>query len=140
MPVQNLSPYLHFDGVAAEAIRLYQEAFGAKAVTVMPYSDMPNNSFSEEQRKLVMHSELSIGESALLLSDKMPGMPPREGGNGEVLLNFHDAASLQKAFDVIAATGKPIMPPHDSFWGARFGVAVDKFGVWWSFHSPRDAA
>ena len=48
---------------AAEAIEFYKKAFGAEEVCRMPGPD--GNS--------VMHSELKIGNSAIMLNDEFPG-------------------------------------------------------------------
>ena len=41
MPIKKLNPYLNFNGTAAQAIKLYESALGAKVENVMPWTDMP---------------------------------------------------------------------------------------------------
>ena len=36
MPIKKLNPYLNFNGSAAQAIKLYEKALGARAENVMP--------------------------------------------------------------------------------------------------------
>jgi PhnB protein len=38
---------------------------------------------------------------------------------------------LEKLFDKLSAGGTVKMPLEDTFWGARFGMLTDKFGIHW---------
>jgi PhnB protein len=44
------------------------------------------------------------------------------------------AAELDEKFAKLAEGGKITMPVEDTFWGARFGMLTDKFGVHWMFN------
>lgn len=135
MALKALNPYLHFKGTAAHALALYESALGAKADCVMRWSDGPMaENLPAEHRNLIMHSQVRIDGHILLLSDDVPGAPQHQGGNGEILLDFSDVPSLTKAFDAMSEGGTVVMAPEDAFWGAKFGVLVDKFGVRWAFH------
>ena len=135
MAVKALNPYLHFDGTAQQALALYETALGATADCIMRYSDGPMaEQLPEALRGLIMHAQLRIDGNILLLSDTAPGFPAPEGGNGEIMLDFTDVASLTKACDELAAGGTVVMAPEDTFWGARFGVVIDRFGVRWALH------
>jgi len=37
-------------------------------------------------------------------------------------------------FDALSAGGKITMPLQDTFWGAKFGMLVDAYGVSWMFN------
>ena len=45
-----------------------------------------------------------------------------------------DAADMAQKFDALAAGGKVTMPLADMFWGARFGMLVDAYGIQWMFN------
>lgn len=136
MAVESLNPYLHYNGNAAEAIQLYEQALGAKVNGVMHYSDMPGQTFSDEHKQRVMHANLSIGSSALMLADDMPNAPS-PASNGQVLVNFTDGDSMVKSFHEMASGGTVVLALHNTFWGARFGIVVDRFGISWAFHGPK---
>jgi PhnB protein len=64
-------------------------------------------------------------------------MPFQQGNN--VWLNFvcesdDEVASL---YDALSTGGKEIMAPHDAFWGARFAMFTDRFGVNWMLNYER---
>jgi PhnB protein len=108
----------------AEAIEFYKKAFGA--VEVSRFTG-PGNT--------VMHAEIRIGNSPIMLSDEFPNMgakaPTTVGSpTGSIYLYVEDVdAAFNKA---VAAGAKGDMPPTDMFWGDRFAKVSDPFGHGWS--------
>jgi PhnB protein len=133
MAVQNVNPYLNFNGSAAKAIKFYEKALGAKAENVMRFADVPNMS-TPETKDLVMHAVLDLGGGRVMLSDGRPNMTIPPGGNSHVCLDFDDAADMAAKFDALAAGGTVTMPVQDTFWGAKFGMLTDAFGINWMFN------
>jgi uncharacterized glyoxalase superfamily protein PhnB len=74
----------------------------------------------------VMHAELEIGDSVLMLSDAQ-GEPERPGN---LMLYVEDADKTFKK--ALKAGAKVLMPLADQFWGDRFGRLEDPFGNYWS--------
>ena len=90
--------------------------------------------------KTIMHAEIQIGNSRVMLSDEMPGMsrsPQSLGGTASSLLLYVDDvdAAWQKA---VAAGAKVVMPLADMFWGDRFGQLEDPFGHQWSMATHKE--
>lgn len=137
MSIKKLNPYLNFDGKAEQAIAFYQGALGAKiSGTVMRFGDGPAEAgpVAPENKNRVMHASLEIGGGTIMLSDTMPGMPTMAGSNTHVMLDFEDDADAARKFDALAAGGRVGMPFQDAFWGAKFGMLVDQFGISWMFN------
>jgi PhnB protein len=118
-----VTPYLAVDN-AAEAIDFYQRAFGAKERVRM---SGPGDS--------IMHAELEIGDSLVMLSDPFPQAsttPPKELGGTSVSIMAYveniDAVYKQ----AVAAGATSLMEPDDMFWGDRFGSVQDPFGHSWT--------
>src|SRR5687767_3781645 len=101
---------------AAEAIDFYKRAFGAEER--MRHADPTGK---------IMHAELVIGDSLLLLADEYPGMGnPAPGKEGSpVVLNLYsdDVDGLWKRATDAGAT--VTMPLGDQFWGDRYGQIRD---------------
>jgi PhnB protein len=133
MAIKQLNPYLNFDGTATKAIELYQRVLGAKVENVQRFGDMPGNA-PPEAKDRVMHAVLKLGPAVLMLSDTMPGMPFSTAGNAHLCLDFDDAQEMTGKFEALAAGGKVTMPLQDTFWGAKFGMLTDAFGVNWMFN------
>jgi PhnB protein len=41
---------------------------------------------------------------------------------------------MAKKFDALAVGGKVLMPLQDMFWGAKFGMLRDAYGISWMFN------
>ena len=109
---------------AAKAIEFYKKAFDANELYRFPGPD----------GKTIMHAEIMIGNSIVMLADEMPGMgcrsPQSIGGTGSsIYLYVNDADStFNKA---VSAGAKVLMPLMEGFWGDRFGSIEDPFGHVW---------
>ena len=118
-----LNPYLAVED-ASSAIDFYQRAFGAKERSRMPG---PGGA--------IMHAELEIGDSVLMLSDPFPQAstkPPTELGGTTVSLMLYvedTDATYRQAIDAGATS---LMEPDDMFWGDRFSSVQDPFGHSWT--------
>jgi PhnB protein len=113
-----------------EALDFYVKAFGAKVTSKMPG---PGG--------ILMHAEMKIGDSIVMLADEQPGIPgqpmsarktPKNAGatTGGVMLYVKDVDALFER--AVAAGGTATMPPQDMFWGDRYGQVEDPFGHVWA--------
>ena len=133
--MSKLTPYLGFDGQAAEAMRFYEKALGGKIEMTLTYCESPMaEQIPAEHRKRVKHSALSLpGGGQLFAMDSVPGMQSGPSGfNGIVLtLAYDGVAEGEAAFKALAEGGSVSMPMAPSFWVERFGMLTDRFGVGW---------
>jgi PhnB protein len=133
MAIKTLNPYLNFDGTANDAIKLHESALGAKVENVQRFGDVKTMPCPPGSEQRVMHAHLVIGGGAVMISDGMPGMPIERGNNMHVTLHFDDPKEMDAKFDALAAGGQVTMPLQDTFWGARFGMLTDAYGIRWMF-------
>jgi len=116
-----ITPSLTFSD-AAKAIEFYKKALGA---TLRGRHDGPD--------KKILHAELQIGTSIIMLNDEVMGLRSAHGLGGSPVAFYvyvEDAdAAFQKA---TAAGGKQIGPVTEMFWGDRVGQFEDPFGYRWS--------
>ncbi|MBP7146949.1 MAG: VOC family protein [Acidobacteria bacterium] len=124
-----VTPYLIVnDGRAA--IEFYKQAFGASEEYRM---DGPGGK--------VMHAEIRIGDSHVMLADEFPDMgyrgPQALGGSPvSLLLYVEDVdARFQRA---VAAGAKVLRPVEDQFYGDRTGTLADPFGHVWSIATHKE--
>ena len=119
-----ITPHLTVRGVS-EAVKFYEKAFGAAEL----YRNLAPDG------KSVMHVELMLGDSRMLLHDEFPehGQVSPLGGQatGVVLhLYVEDVDDIyQRTVDAGATV---VMPLQDCFWGDRYAIVVDPFGHRWS--------
>lgn len=118
-----LTPYLTVRG-AERAIEFYKNAFGAVDRGVMKGPDGK-----------VMHAELQIGDSIIMLGDEFPefgSLSPESVGGSSMGLHIY-LDNVDAAFDrAVKAGAKVEMPVMDQFWGDRYGKLKDPFGHSWS--------
>lgn len=124
-----LSPYLTFNGNAAEAMRFYQSILGGELrMQTFGESKMAQ---SPEQEDLIIHATLKGEGFSFMASDAMPGQKARFGDNFHMSLFGSDGERLTKIFGALAAGGEVDIPLAKQFWGDVYGQLTDKFGVPW---------
>jgi len=110
---------------AAKAIEFYKKALGAQE----------KDRFTMPDGKGVMHAELKIGDSVLMLGNEHPPqcLSPKTRGGTSVSLSLY-VENADAAFERAVKAGCTVkMPMSDQFWGDRYGQVEDPFGHQWSF-------
>ncbi len=115
-----VTPFLSVNG-AANAIEFYKKAFDAKERARMPG---PGGK--------IMHAEILIGGSIVMIADAMMGPPTQ----ASIHLYVEDADALWSR--ATQAGAQIVMPIADMFWGDRYGVIADKWGNRWSIATHKE--
>ena len=119
-----LTPFLTVRD-AARAIEFYKQAFGAEQ----------RGDVAKGPDGKVMHAELKIGDSIIMLSDEFPeygSLSPQSSGGAGMGLHIY-VEGVDAAFDRAVKAGAQVeMPVGDQFWGDRYGKLKDPFGHKWS--------
>jgi PhnB protein len=106
---------------AAQTIGFCKKAFGAKLRMMMK---SPTGG--------VMHAEIEVGDSVIMLSDAT-GQPAVPAG----LFLYVD--NVDKVFaKAVKAGAEVVMPVRDMFWGDRFGSVRDPQGNTWAIATHRE--
>lgn len=116
---------------AAKAIDFYKKAFGAEERMRSPG---PGG-------KGIMHAELKIGDSIVMLADEMPemGCQSPKTLKGSPVGFFMYVADVDASFKrAVEAGAQAKMPVSDMFWGDRCGQVVDPFGHSWSMATHQE--
>lgn len=74
----------------------------------------------------------------LMASDTTPDRPTQGMSGCSISLNVDSIAEAERVFKALADGGKVDMPLDATFWAARFGMLVDKFGVSWMVNCEKD--
>lgn len=124
-----ITPHLVIRG-ATRAIDFYRAAFGAEELFRMPGPD-----------GRIMHAELRIGDSRVMLSDEDPAggakAPDALGGTTGALLLY--VADVDTWVDrAVKAGAKVTAPVADMFWGDRYGRIQDPFGHSWALATHKE--
>jgi PhnB protein len=124
-----VTPYLALKE-AAKAIEFYKKAFGAKELMRFPG---PGGK--------VMHAELKLGDSCIMLADEFPEMghrsPQSLGGTPVGILLYVE--NVDALFNqAVAAGAKVERPVADQFYGDRSGNLVDPYGHKWTIATHKE--
>lgn len=137
MSVKKMTPYLFFDGKAEEAIRHYEAALSARVEGLLRWGERPGDC-PEGMKGRVMHAALHVGDALLMVSDGTTGQPAPRGVS--IAVEVDDFEDMSRRFDALAERGTVIEAIHDVFWGDKFGVVKDGYGVVWMFTCPQTAS
>ncbi|MDO3377319.1 VOC family protein [Geoalkalibacter halelectricus] len=105
-----LESYLFFEGCCDEALAFYREALGAEVTFLMRYRESPEpKDIPPDAEDKVMHANVRIGESTLMVSDGLcQGDPNFQGFS--LCLDVADEATAQRLFSALATGGEVQMP------------------------------
>jgi len=125
-----VTPVLTLDN-AAEAIEWYKKALGAN-----------ERSRAVGPDGKIMHAEVQIGDSRIMVHDAMMGGkgPKATGGSPASLWVYvEDCDAL---FNRAVAAGAQVLPGmgqlQDQFWGDRSGTVVDPHGYNWTIATHKE--
>jgi PhnB protein len=134
-----LEPYLFFTGNCEEALNHYKEVFGGEIVGLSRQKDAPADAqMAPESGDLVMHATFKGPGFSFMASDARPGKTYGEGPMS-LSLSLTDVNEGQRIFDALAKGGTVESPMQDMFWGAKFGMLTDKFGIDWMINCVLEA-
>jgi PhnB protein len=129
-----LSPYISFNGNCEEALNFYARALNGKIKDLSRFSDTPA-PYGDADKNKVMHSTFEADGFSFMASDIPSGMPAAvSGSNVNLSLHFDDLKQEEQVFNALGEGGKITMPLQETFWGAKFGMLEDKFGLKWMFN------
>jgi PhnB protein len=129
--LHTVTPMLTFDD-SARAIDWYKKAFGAEEIS---------RSVGPDGK--VMHAQIQVGNSQLMLHDAMMGGKSANGFGGSPIslwIYVEDCDALFKR--ATSAGGKvadgPMGQMSDQFWGDRCGTLTDPEGYTWTIATRKE--
>ena len=132
-----VQPYLYFNGKCEEAFNFYKGIFGGRFSYIGKYHEMPSmndQNIEKESRGKIMHIAFPIGKDSILQgADIIPelGGKVNVGTNFAVALEVPSIGDAKRLFRALSFQGVVTFPQENTFWGAFFGMCIDKFGVHW---------
>lgn len=131
--------YLHFDGDCELAMNFYKDVLGGNFSTFMRFEDAPNEVYEspEAVKKLIMHCTLETEGGALIMASDYvhDKIPLQKGNNISVSININEEVEALRVFNGLAKEGTIVMNFDSVFWGGKFGMLIDKFGIHWMVSS-----
>jgi PhnB protein len=126
-----LNAYLNFDGCCEAAFKFYEKVLGGKIEAMVRHAGTPAEEYvPAEWRDKIMHARLVVSDQVLMGSDAPPAHHEKVGGFS-VAIGVKEPAEAERIFHALADGGTVRLPIQQTFWAARFGMLVDKFGTPW---------
>lgn len=137
-----INPYVTYLGNCEEAFNFYKSVFGGDFTYVGRFSEMPPEfAGGPEDANKIMHISLPISQETILMGCDAAGsfgQGTKIGNNIALSLHAGSVAEADRLFNGLSAGGTVTMPMNNTFWGAYFGMFVDKFGIHWMInHDPQ---
>ena len=126
-----LHAYLTFNGTCEDALNFYKDVFDGEIVGLSRFGEAPM-PMDDDAKNRVMHATLNFGDgNSLMASDSMGGQEVPSTSSITLSLSGTDLEEGTRYFEQLSEGGQVNMPFEDTFWGARFGMLTDKFGINW---------
>ncbi len=128
-----IDAYLTLDGETREAMAFYQACLGGTLeIQTVGESPMAEEMPPETHRK-VLHAMLQHDDLVLMAADRLGGEGGElvKGNAVNLSLNCTSKDEITAFFGNLSEGGQVIMPLEEQFWGALFGMLIDKFGMPW---------
>ena len=131
--MSSINPYLLFNGNCEEAFRYYQQVFGVQDVEYMRFKDEPGKPPADGEADLIMHVTIPLGKGTVLMGSDRPASTGQGtmGDNCMLSISTNSEEEATRVFNALAEGGRVTMPLDKTFWGAYFGMLVDRFGINW---------
>jgi PhnB protein len=129
------TPYLHFDGVASDALRFYQGVFGGE-LTLHTFADFGRDGPGDAIAHGILSGPVDIYGADVAGDDQ----PVHVDGMMLSLLGFAAPDVLEAWFSALSDGGKVIDALQQRPWGDSDGIVRDRFGLTWLIGYSGDAA
>ena len=125
---------LSFNGNCEAAFTYYSAVLGGTVESLFRYRGSPLEAAAPPGGEdKVMHAFIRLGGLKIAGADVAPDRYQAPQGF-EVMLTMSDPAEAERIYAALADGGYEKMPLQQTFWAARFGVVIDRFGIPWSIN------
>ena len=124
--MQGVIPYIGMHGRAGAAADFYARAFAARDIGRMRDEGDPSK---------LMHCQVEINGGALMMTDmRAPDTPVKTPQGFHLQLVVADGDLWWSR--AVEAGCTVVMPFEKMFWGDRWGMLADPFGLTWAINEP----
>lgn len=132
-----VNPYINFNGKCSEAMNFYKGCIGGE-LQMMPIAGSPlEQQCPAAMRDHIAHASLTKNEFVLMATDMGPE-EYKQGNNMAVSVNCSSEEEINSFYSKLSEGGRVIDSLKVQFWGALFGVFIDKFGICWMLNYDKN--
>lgn len=126
-----MNAYLSFCGDCEAAFSFYAACLGGTVGQLFRYAGSPMaKDVPADWQDKIMHGSVTVGGQVFMGGDVAPDRYESPRGFS-FSLHLDDTAQAERVFQQLATDGTIVMALEKTFWAARFGMLVDRFGMPW---------
>ena len=126
-----VNPYINFNGKCREAMEFYKDCIGGDLM-IMPVAGSPLEAqCPPTMQDQIAHASLTKNRFVLMATDMTGPGGFKPGNNIAVSVNCDSEEEIGSFYSRLSEGGSVMESLKLQFWGALFGVVVDKFGICW---------
>jgi PhnB protein len=130
----NVQTTLNFHGRTEEAIKFYCGTIEAETLFMMRFRDCPDRSqLRPGMEEKIFHATFRIGSTEVMASDCGCQKSPTETtfAGFSLALRVETPEKVERFFAALSNGGQIQMPLLKTFFAARYGIVIDRFGISW---------
>lgn len=128
--MKTFNPYINFSGRCQDALSFYETALNGKIVMRQTFGQAPQ-AVPGVNPAHIMHAEFKADGIYFMATDGMSSQPALESNKITLNISFDDENEQLNVFNALSEGGDITMALNETFWGARFGIVKDQFGISW---------
>ena len=127
-----INPYLSFNGQCEAAFKFYEQCLGGQLGAIFRYAGTPlAEQVPADWQDKVMHGSLTVGEPGADGRRRCAWTAMRHRRASRCRSRSRTRLRPSVSFVSWARTGRLWCRSTKTFWAARFGMVVDRFGIPW---------
>ena len=135
-----MNAYLSFRGDCEAAFTFYAECLGGTVGQLFRYTGSPMaKDVPADWQNKIMHGSVTVGGQVFMGGDVAPERYESPKGFS-LSLHLDDTTQAEHVFQQLATRGQIVLPLEKTFWAARFGMLIDRFGMPWLINCGEPSA
>ena len=125
---------LNFYGRTEEAVKFYARAIEAETLFMLRFRDRPDRSpVSAGLEEKIFHATFRVGSTQVMASDCGCEQAPTKTtfAGFSFALRVETAGKAERFFAALSDGGHIQIPLLKTFFAARYGIVIDRFGIFW---------
>ena len=129
-----VNPYLSFNGECEAAFTCYARCLGGQPGEMFRYAGSPMaKDVPDDWQNKIMHASLTVGGQVLMGGDVAPDRYEKPRGF-TLSIQIRSTVEAERIFHELSQGGQVTLPLEQTFWAARFGMLIDRFGIPWQIN------
>ena len=121
-------------GWSAGSIRQSTHGLGGRCGPIFRYGGSPMaDQVPPDWQDKIMHGSIAVGGLVLMGGDVVP-LSYEEPKGFSLSVQMSTVSEAERIFQDLSQDGRVVVPLEKTFWAARFGMVIDRFGIPWTIN------